>query len=350
VNSFLPFGLALGLAYVLVPWVRKLALAAGAIDRPGEARKVHTRPIPRWGGLAIYVAFIVVVLANFSISRQLLGLIAGTLILVVVGMIDDRSGLKPSTKLLWQLAAAGVALAGGIGITTLTNPFGGVIQLDFWKFPVELGPLRFHISPVANALSIVWMVGLINAINFLDGLDGLACGVSGIASLILFLVAVAPSVNQPEVALLAIILAGATLGFLPYNFYPAKIFMGDSGAYFLGLALALLSVYSGAKVATASLVLGFTIIDGLWAVVRRLLKRKSPFMADRGHLHHLLIDVGWSQRQAVLALYVLALVFGLAALVSGSMAKLIVMALLLLVTATLITSLMVVINRRSRVK
>jgi len=167
------------------------------------------------------------------------------------------------------------------------------------------------------------MVGLANTINFLDGLDGLAGGVSGIAAFIMFLLAVGPRVNQPEVALLAIILAGAAFGWLPYNFYPARIFMGDSGAYFLGLALAMLAIYSGAKVATAVLVLGFPIVDAVWAATRRLAKRTSPFRADRQHFHHLLLDVGMGQRQAVLTLYAVALAFGVVALLVGSFAKLI---------------------------
>jgi UDP-GlcNAc:undecaprenyl-phosphate/decaprenyl-phosphate GlcNAc-1-phosphate transferase len=337
---------ALGLSWVFTPWVRRLATKAGAIDRPGDPRRVHQQPTPRWGGLAIYSAFLIVVMVNFDLNRQLAGLVGGSLILLLVGMVDDRSGLGPWTKLGWQVVAAAVALAGGIGITSVTSPFGGVIQLNSWRFPVELAGWQFHISPIANFLSLVWMVGLINIINFLDGLDGLACGVSGIAAWILFLVAVAPSVNQPEVALLAIALAGATMGFLPHNFFPAKIFMGDSGAYVLGLLLALLSIYSGAKLATAGLVLGFTIIDGLWAVVRRLWKRKSPFLADRGHLHHLLIEAGLSQRQAVVGLYAMALAFGLAALVTGSMAKLVALTILLLVTAMLIAGLTMLVARR----
>jgi UDP-GlcNAc:undecaprenyl-phosphate GlcNAc-1-phosphate transferase len=174
------------------------------------------------------------------------------------------------------------------------------------------------------------MVGLANTINFLDGLDGLASGVSGIAAVVMFGVAIGPRVNQPVTALLAIILAGAAFGFLPYHFYPAKIFMGDSGAYFLGLALAMLAIYSGAKLATAVLVLGFPIFDALWAAIRRMAKRKSPFRADRRHLHHLLLDAGLSQRQAVLTLYAVSAAFGAVALLTGPFDKFVALVVLLL--------------------
>jgi UDP-GlcNAc:undecaprenyl-phosphate GlcNAc-1-phosphate transferase len=204
----------------------------------------------------------------------------------------------------------------------------------------ELGNWQFHITPIANLVSLIWMVGLANTINFLDGLDGLAAGISGIAAFIIFLLAVGPRVDQPLVALLAIILAGAAFGFLPYNFHPARIFMGDSGALFLGLALAMLAVYSGAKLATAALVLGFPIIDAMWAATRRLARGRSPFRADRMHFHHLLLDAGLSQRQAVLTLYAVAAAFGGVALMVGSFAKLVALIVLIFLMAVAIAGLL----------
>ncbi|HSX47992.1 MAG TPA: MraY family glycosyltransferase [Candidatus Nanoarchaeia archaeon] len=342
------FLLALVIGLIATPWVRRLAVKQGIMDIPGEARRIHSRPVARLGGLAIYAAFVIPLLLLLPASRPLFGLLGGVTILLLVGIVDDSRGLGPWTKLVWQILAACVALAGGIGITAITSPFGGTITLNSWNIPVQLGLLHFNVSPIANTLSIVWMVGVINVINFLDGLDGLACGVSSIAAFVMFLLAVGPKLHQPEVALIAIILAGATLGFLPYNFFPARIFLGDSGSYFLGLTLSLLAIYSGAKLATAGLVLGFTIIDGAWTVLRRLYRRTSPFKADKGHLHHLLLEAGLSQRQAVVGLYLLSLVFGLSALITGSFSKLIILVVLLLTTATLITSLMVVISRKGR--
>ncbi|HEY6737151.1 MAG TPA: MraY family glycosyltransferase [Candidatus Saccharimonadia bacterium] len=328
-NYLLGFGMALALAAALTPWVRRFALARGIVDRPTEARKIHTHEVAYLGGVAIFAAFGLTALSLSLMSRQLAALLLGCSVLVVIGVIDDVRGLTPRTKLLWQFVAAGIALAGGIGITSITNPLGGVVNLSWGRTAVALGPLHFHIMPIANALSLLWMVGLANTINFLDGLDGLASGVSGIAAVIMFALSAGPHVHQPEVALLAIIVAGAAFGFLPYNFYPARIFMGDSGAYFLGLVLAMLAIYSGAKLATAALVLGVPIVDSIWAATRRMAHGTSPFRADRQHFHHLLLDAGMTQRQAVLTLYVVVAAFGSVALMIGSFSKL--MALFVLV-------------------
>lgn len=322
------FGLAFAVTAGLTPVVRRYALARGIVDKPDTVRKMHGRVVAYLGGVAIFAGFVAGVLLLMPLSRQLAALLVGCALLVVVGVVDDMRGLSPWVKLGFQVLAACVALAGGIGLTGIRNPFGGYIDFSAWRYPVDLLGLKFHVTPLANFLSILWMVGLANTINFLDGLDGLASGVSGIAALVMFALSVGPHVQQPAVALLAIILAGSALGFLPYNFYPARIFMGDSGAYFLGLTLAMLAIYSGAKLATAVLVLGFPIVDAAWAALRRAMRRTSPFKADRQHFHHLLLDTGMSQRQAVLTLYAVAAVFGTVALFVGSLAKLIALVIL----------------------
>jgi UDP-GlcNAc:undecaprenyl-phosphate GlcNAc-1-phosphate transferase len=329
----LPFLLALIISLVITPLVRRVALHYGIIDRPDFQRKVHKYPVAYLGGVAIFAGFLIPVLAFLPLSRRLWALLIAIALLLVVGVVDDIKGLSPWIKLGWQVFAALIVLCGGIGIVSITNPFGNTIILDWGRFAINFGSLHFHITPVGNLLSVLWMVGMINIINFIDGLDGLACGVSSIAALVIFLLSISPKVGQPQVALLAIILTGAAVGFLPYNFFPAKIFMGDGGAYFLGLTLALLAIYSGGKLATAGLVLGFTIFDGVWAAIRRLMQGKSPFKADKNHFHHLLLDVGLSQRQAVLILYAIASLFGLIALGSSTTMKLVSLLVLLLVMA-----------------
>jgi UDP-GlcNAc:undecaprenyl-phosphate GlcNAc-1-phosphate transferase len=329
VVNLIGFGLAFAISVFLTPLVRQIALRFGIVDRPGEPRKIHRHEIAYLGGVAMFIAFAITVLTLMTLNRQLGALLVGCGVLVVVGAIDDFRHLSPWTKLGCQILAACIALAGGIGITEITNPLGGVIDLSTGRMSFDIGQFHFHITPIANAISLLWMVGLANTINFLDGLDGLAAGVSGIAAVIMFLLSISDRVSQPTVALLAIILAGAAFGFLPFNFYPARIFMGDSGALFLGLVLAMLAIYSGAKLATATLVLGFPIIDALWATTRRLAKRTSPFRADRGHFHHLLLDAGMNQRQAVLTLYAIAIVFGTVALRAGSFSKLVAFIVLL---------------------
>lgn len=344
----LAFGMAFAITAVLTPWVRRLAIRHGIMDLPDGSRKIHSWPIAYLGGVAIFAGFLVSVAVWLQPTRQLVALVLGCFILVAVGVIDDKRGLSPWVKLAAQFAAAGIALSGGIGITSITNPLGGVIDLSWGRFDMSLWGFDFHIMPLANAVSLLWMVGLANTINFLDGLDGLACGVSGIAAFIIFLMAVGPRVYQPEVALLAIIIAGAAFGFLPFNFYPARIFMGDSGAYFLGLALAMLAVYSGAKLATAALVLGFPILDAVWAATRRLIAGTSPFRADRKHFHHLMLDVGMSQRKAVLTIYALSLAFGTTALIVGPFEKLVAMVVLAVTMALAITVLLVMRYAQSR--
>ena len=349
-NYLLGFGLAFAVTAAATPVVRRYALRHGIVDAPSEARKIHNHAVAYLGGVAIFAGFVAAVLALLPASRQLGALLLGCLILVSVGVVDDMRGLSPWVKLVFQVLAACVALAGGIGITALTNPLGGTIDLTWGRTAFQLGGWHFHIMPLANSLSILWMVGLANTINFLDGLDGLATGVSGIAALVMFGLSVGPHVNQPAVAMLAIILAGAALGFLPFNFFPAKVFMGDSGADFLGLCLAMLSIYSGAKLATAALVLGFPIVDALWAATRRIARGESPFKADRRHFHHLLLDAGMSQRQAVVTLYAVAAAFGTVALVVGSFAKLVALIVLTLTMAIAITLLVLrgyVVSRRT---
>lgn len=320
-----PFAVALLTSFVLTPQIRKWALAHNIVAMPGE-RKIHTKPVAYLGGVAIFMGFLIPAIAFLPVSRRFIALIVGISMLVVVGVIDDIKPVNPWYKLGWQILAACVVLAGGIGIQVITNPFGGVIDLTAGRFGV--GP--YHVTPIGNLLTVLWIVGLVNVVNFMDGLDGLAAGVSAISAFVMFCLAVGSNVNQPEVAILAIITVGAALGFLPYNFFPAKIFMGDGGAYFLGTVLALLAIYSGGKLATAGLVLGFAIFDGVWAVVRRLLAKRSPFSADRHHIHHLLLDAGLSQRSAVLILYGVSASFGALALLGNAQVKAVGFVVLLL--------------------
>lgn len=338
------FGGAFALTVVLVPFIKYLAQRLGAIDLPDGGRKIHTLPVARLGGLAIAGSFLILVVAWFPLTRQLVGLVLGAMIVAAVGAVDDVRRLSPWVKLGWQIVAAAVVLASGVGIAVLSNPVGVAFNLDAVKLTVG----RWQIAVWAELLGLVWIVGLTNTINFLDGLDGLAAGVSGIAAFILFLLSIGPRVNQPLTAGLAITLAGAAFGFLVYNFYPAKIFMGDSGAYFLGLVLATLSIFSGGKLATAFLVLGFPILDALWTVVRRLSRRVSPFTADRKHLHHLLLEAGLSQTRAVLVLYFFSVAFGLVAIFGGGREKLIAIAILVALLVGFVGSLVTLIWYRAR--
>lgn len=311
------FGLSFAIAALFTPWVKKLAFKIRAVDVPKDDRRMHKVPIARLGGLAIYISFIVTLSIFFRLSGEILGLVLGGSILVVIGIVDDVYRLGPWLKLCFQVLAALVAFYFGIRVEYITNPFGGL--LDFGVFSVSF--LGQTVAFVSLFITVMWLIIMVNTVNFLDGLDGLAGGVAFIGSIILFALSLLPDVNQPVSAGLAIILAGACLGFLVYNFYPARIFMGDSGAYFIGFVMASLAVISGAKLATAVLVMGFPLLDLVWAVLRRLKNRVSPFTADRAHLHHRLVDAGLTVRQAVFLLYVFSATFGVVAILGRSVVK-----------------------------
>jgi len=330
------FAVTFVLALVLTPVVRRWAISRGWVDTPGEERRVHTRAVPRLGGLAMFAAFAVGVLLTFvfpvirqgkvgnelyEVSRVLL-LLLGAAIITAVMAVDDIKRLKPLPRLLWQIGVATLVVVpsiiwpgganppydpagtvhydqgAGVLANNVRSPFGGIIELPIF---------------VAAILMIVWIVGTTNAINWIDGLDGLAASVSAVACGILFVVT-GPILGQWTLAYLPLILAAAILGFLPYNLHPARIFMGDSGAMFLGFTLAVLSVIGGAKAAAALLVLGVPILDGIYMIIYRLARGRSPLSADRGHLHHRLLDIGFSQGQVVMIYVALCGAFGLIAL------------------------------------
>jgi UDP-GlcNAc:undecaprenyl-phosphate GlcNAc-1-phosphate transferase len=295
------FIIALAVACFITPKVIGLAVRAGAMDAP-DARKVHTKPIPRMGGLAIYAGFVLAVLASMHVSREILGLLAGGTVILIVGIIDDLMQLPPKVKLAGQIVAAAVLVLFDVRIEWITNPFGDILYVDYLSIP----------------LTILWVVGLTNTVNLIDGLDGLAAGVSIIASITIFLVALQQ--NFWPVAVLSAALAGGSLGFLQYNFNPAKIFMGDTGSMFLGYTLAAISAIGTVKsAATIALIvpivaLGLPIMDTAFAIIRRYTNGRPIFKPDKGHLHHRLLELGLTQKQAVLLMYVISGCLGLSAI------------------------------------
>lgn len=298
---------------------RYLVKAGVAMSQPRE-RDIHTKPTPRLGGVAVTVSFLAVIcliwlvqpssLAFVSqsvlgVDRNLAGIVGGIAILLIAGIFDDVRGLSPAVKFMWQLVAAIVLVSSGVLIAHITNPFGGNIVLGSLTYPI----------------AILWVLVMINVINFLDGLDGLAGGVSLIAVVILYFLATKPEVGQYSAATLAAVLAGSLIGFLPFNFHPARIFLGDSGSMVLGFLLAVIAIISGGKLATAFLVLGVPILDLVWVVARRMNAHQPIYRADSLHLHHRLLKAGLDQREAVLLLYTVSAAFGIIALETQSLGK-----------------------------
>lgn len=314
------------LTILFVPQIKKLAFKIGAVDKPQKnSRKIHHKIMPTAGGVAIYLAFLITTLifvSDHSISYW--GLIFASTLVLVVGLIDDIRGLNAWVKLSFQIIAAICAFAFfGIKIEVLTNPFAQSLVFTDPNITFNIAHLSFSFNLVALLLTTFWLVGMTNTINIIDGIDGLSGGVSAIAAIIMFFLALSPDVAQKQTAIISIALAGGCLGYLLYNFHPAKIFNGDSGAYFLGMSLGIIAIFSGAKLATAALVLGVPILDVAWSAIRRIGSGRSPFSADRGHLHYLLLDVGLTQRQAALLIYVLCGIFGIIALIASPSQKLI---------------------------
>ena len=292
---------------ISTPVVRSLAFRVGAVDVPKDNRRMHNHPIPRMGGLAIFFGFILSVLLFVPLTQQLRTMLLGAVVIVILGIFDDIYALPAMPKFMIQIAAALVAVLGGNRIFGLSNI--NIFSSDpYW----ELGWLSIPIS-------VLWIVGITNAVNLIDGLDGLACGVSTISSMTLLVIALIMA--EPDVAMITAALAGACLGFLPYNLYPARIFMGDTGSTFLGYILAVVSIqglfkfYTFISFAAPFLMLGLPIFDTCFAILRRLAKGQSPMAPDRGHIHHRLIDMGFSQKQAVAMLYVISAILVLSAVV-----------------------------------
>lgn len=331
--AFLRLILALGvsalISFVSTPGVKKIAVKMGAIDVPKDNRRMHDHPIPRMGGLAIALAFLVSIFLFTEIDLQMQGIILGAIMILVLGILDDCFTLRAMPKFIVQILAATIVVMHGSTIRYITNPFSSVPDAC-----IDLGLL-------AIPLTIVWIVTITNAVNFIDGLDGLAVGVSGISCTAMLIIALV--VSEENVAVIMAALLGACLGFIPYNFNPAKIFMGDTGSTFLGFILATMSIqglfkmYAVISFAVPFIILGVPFFDICFAVVRRLWRHQNPMTADRGHIHHRLIDMGFSQKQTVAITYTLTGILGLAAvlLASSGGAKIMILVCTIMVVAVL---------------
>ncbi|NBS41320.1 undecaprenyl/decaprenyl-phosphate alpha-N-acetylglucosaminyl 1-phosphate transferase [bacterium] len=305
--------------------VRRLANRFGVVDNPTGGRKIHAKPIPLLGGIGIFVAIAAVTLGLLAWTplltggditpRHYVGFLLGGLVLMVGGYLDDRYNLPAKLAIIAPIAAALVAVASGMNVSKITNPFGGVILIEHWP---------------SNVIVFAWLLVVMYTTKFMDGLDGLATGVSSIGTLMVMLLSLTVAYFQPDVATFASVCLGALLGFLVFNFNPASIFLGEGGSTFVGFTLGTLAVISGGKLATALLVIAIPLMDVVWIIVRRFRAGgvAQIFKADRKHLHHRLLDRGWSQRRIVFSYYLVAVAFGLSALFLQSKQKLIALAAL----------------------
>jgi UDP-GlcNAc:undecaprenyl-phosphate/decaprenyl-phosphate GlcNAc-1-phosphate transferase len=299
---------------VLILGALKVFPKLGLLDRP-ERYGLSRKPIPYYGGVLVFLAVLISSAFFVEWSSGVIGLFLAAGLIVITGFLDDYLRLNPILRLFIQVVAAMLLVVFGIGILSISNPLGGVIDLN---------TVHVYGVPILGALfTVIWIVVITNTMNFLDGVGGLSSGVSFIASLTIFFLSIRPGIHadvasQEVVAVLALIIAFCALAFLVFDFPPAKILMGDSGSTFFGFMLAALAIFSGGKVATAFLVLGVPILDAGWVILRRIFEGKKPWHGDLKHLHHRLLDLGLEEHKVLYIIYGLATAFGVLAVVCTS--------------------------------
>lgn len=309
----LAFLISTAIAFVTAPLSIRIANVMGIIDKPKDARRVHKKPIPRFGGMSIFLGSMVAMTIPAAMNQKIMTAMLGGFLMYLLGIIDDMYDIKPMFKFLGQVAIASIVFAMGVRISFISNYFG---------IPATGPHANVILSEgVAYLITVLWIVGITNAVNLMDGLDGLAAGSTAIMSLSLAYIAYihGARLGSMPVCIALIAVAGGCIGFLPYNFSPAKTFMGDGGALYLGYMIAVLSVISPLKRATVVgalipiLTLAVPIFDTLFAMLRRTLKHQSIMHADKGHLHHHLMAAGFGQRRSVLIMYGIVGIMGIVA-------------------------------------
>ena len=324
---WLPFLSALLITYFLTPAVIHLAKRMRLVDDP-KIRKhpahTHLGIIPRAGGLAILGGVLLPAFFLLPISKALMGILSALVLTAIIGLWDDRVDLSPYFRFIANIVTAVIVVAAGIGIPFITNPLGGVIHLDLWRISFEF--LGTHsILVLADLFAILWIVWTMNIVGWSSGVDGQMPGFVAITALVLGFMALrfsAHDISQTTVASLAFITAGAFLGFLPWNFYPQKIMPGYSGKTIAGLLIATIAILSGGKIGSALIILAVPMLDAAYALIRRILLKKSPFRPDKHHLHHRLLTIGWGKRRIALFYWSVSAILGILTLSMNSSQKL----------------------------
>ena len=292
-----------------------------------KENKIHQKNIARFGGVAIIISFLLAIFLSGDLVFDNLkwGIVVSCIVILLFGFYDDLKNLSWKKQLLGQIVVVLIMIYAGLSVDYIANPFGGAeFRLDQFQYSI----LNTEYSILGSLFILFWIIGFMNVMNWLDGLDGLAGGVGFIGVITLFFLSISNLVNQPPLGIICIAVAGAILGFLFFNFNPAKIFMGTSGSMFLGFILAVLAIFSGGKIATALLIMGFPILDAIWVITQRIKAGESPFKGDTRHLHYRLLEQGWSQRKVVLFIYLICLSFGVSAILFQSLGKFLALAFL----------------------
>lgn len=325
--SFLPLFVSCLLATLVTPFVIHVYKKLNLLEDPTKSKHpkvVHDRPLPRGGGIVIFIAVFFASLFFIPIDKHMVGILLGAFFLMLVGIWDDIANPHPLARLATQILAALIAIGSGIGIAYVTNPFGGIIHLSQPQIVFSLFGSLHTIWILSDLLALVWIVWCMNIVNFSKGLDGQMPGYVTISAFVIALLSLRFNSDPSQIAVtnLSLIVSGAFLGFLFFNFYPQKIMSGFGASTQAGFFLALLAMLSGGKLATAILVLAIPMIDAGFVIGSRILAKKSPFMGDRTHLHHKLMDLGWGKRRIAIFYWLCAAVLGALALQLNSEQKL----------------------------
>ena len=332
INNFnlaiLPGLLSLILAFFVTPLVIKLAYKIGIIDNPKKNKHpkvIHTYPVPRGGGLAIYIAVIAISLVFLPLDKHLIGILIGATIIMIMGILDDKYNLNPYLRIVLGFVAASAPIIAGIGISYISNPIGGIIDLSNPKINFSIfGEVR-SIWLLSDIFALFWIVFMMNMLNMgAKGVDGQLSGVVAISAITIALLSLkfSADITQWPIITLASIIAGAFIGFLPWHFYPQKIMPSYGGATLAGYLLAVLSILSTTKVGTLLVVLSVPLIDTGYTILRRILAGKSPVWGDREHLHHRLLDLGWGKRKVAIFYWVITALLGILSLYLNTRSKL----------------------------
>ncbi|MCA9372006.1 undecaprenyl/decaprenyl-phosphate alpha-N-acetylglucosaminyl 1-phosphate transferase [Candidatus Woesebacteria bacterium] len=336
---------AAAIAYVATPWVIKLAKNLDLVtDKRKRAHPAHTHEgiIPRAGGIPVLLGILIPVFVYVQVNKIVIGILIASTLIVLLGLFDDKYDLSPYWRFVANIIISAIVVMFGLGIPFISNPFGGAIRLDTVRVSFSLFGSTHSILVVADLLAIIWLTWIMNMVNWSKGVDGQLPGFVAIAALFLGLLSqrfVSHDISTQTVMFFSFIVAGAHIGFLPFNYFPQKIMPGYSGGALAGFLLGVLSILSFGKVGTAVLILAVPMIDATYTIMRRIKQKKSPFRADWGHFHHRLLEIGWGKRRIAIFYWLVSLILGVASLLLNGVEKLIafvVIGILLLVFIFLI--------------
>lgn len=346
---FYPLIIAFILTTILTPISLRLIRKMGLLDDPKTHKHpgiIHNKAIPRGGGIPLFLGIALTGIIFLPLTKTVIALFMASFIALLIGVLDDKYDISPYIRFAGNIAVAVIVVGSGITIPFITNPFGGILYLNLVIFPINLFGINFSVA-LSNIIAILWIIWVMNMLNWSKGVDGQMPGIVAISALTIGFLSLrfagSDSFSQVSVAL-SFMIAGASLGFLIFNFHPAKIFPGY-GATAIYLLLSAASILSGAKLATAILVMGIPMIDGLFTIIRRLLAGRSPFWHDKKHLHHLLLSFGFGQRHIALFYWIISAILGALALVLSSRGKIFAIIMLLIVVGGTLLFLHRILNK-----